>query len=55
MCGVGFAGKSTLAKNIAEHFNIPLVSQDGLFFEKEKEFNLNEDDDEQWQMLLNMC
>ena len=55
MCGVGFAGKSTLAKNIAKHFNIPLVSQDGLFFEKEKELNLNEDDDEQWQMLLDMC
>jgi len=55
MCGVGFAGKSTLAKNIAEHFNTPLVSQDSLFFEKEKELNLNEDDDETWQMLLTMC
>lgn len=55
MVGVGFAGKSTLAKNIAEHFNINLVSQDVLFFEKEKELNLNEDDDGQWQMLLSMC
>lgn len=55
MVGVGFAGKSTLAKNIAEHFKIPLVSQDALFFEKEKELNLNEDDDAQWKMLLDMC
>lgn len=55
MVGVGFAGKSTLAKKIAEHFNIPLVSQDALFFEKEKELNLNEDDDVQWRMLLTMC
>lgn len=55
MVGVGFAGKSTLAKNIAEHFHITLVSQDGLFFEKEKELNLNEDNDEQWEMLLTMC
>ena len=55
MVGVGFAGKSTLAKNISEYFKIPLVSQDALFFEKEKELNLDEDDDAQWQMLLNMC
>lgn len=55
MVGVGFAGKSTLAKNISEHFKIPLVSQDALFFEKEKELNLSEDDDAQWRMLLDMC
>lgn len=55
MVGVGFAGKSTLAKKIAERFNIPLVSQDGLFFEKEKELSLNQDDDAQWRMLLMMC
>ena len=55
MCGVGFAGKSTLAKNISEHLEIPLVSQDGLFFEKEKELNLNQDSDAQWEMLLGMC
>src|SRR3989344_2163559 len=55
MVGVGFAGKSTLAKNISEHFKIPLVSQDALFFEKKKELNLIEDDDEMWQMLLDMC
>ena len=55
MCGVGFSGKSTLAKRIAEYFNISLVSQDGLFFEKEKELNLNQDSDEQWEMLLGMC
>ncbi len=55
MCGIGFAGKSVLAKKIAERLNIPLVSQDAIFFEKEKELNLNEDDDKQWEMLLNMC
>jgi predicted kinase len=55
MCGVGFAGKSTLAKKIAEHLNIPLVSQDALFFEKKNELNLKDSDDNQWQMLLDMC
>lgn len=55
MCGVGFSGKSTLAKKIAEYPNILLVSQDALFFEKEKELKLNQDDDAQWSMLLDMC
>ena len=55
MVGLGFAGKSTLAKRIAEHLNIPIVSQDALFFEKKKELNLIENDDEMWRMLLNMC
>lgn len=55
MVGVGFAGKSTLAKNISEYLKIPLVSQDGLFFEKEKELNLSLDSDEQWRMLLYVC
>lgn len=55
MVGVGFAGKSTLAKNIVERLNTTLVSQDALFFEKKKELNLVEDDDEMWRMLLDMC
>lgn len=55
MCGVGFSGKSTLAKRIAEHTGAILVSQDTLFFEKEKELNLDQDSDEQWRMLLDMC
>lgn len=55
MVGVGFSGKSTLAKKIAEHLEIPIVSQDGLFFEKEKELNIDQDNDEQWRMLLDMC
>jgi len=55
MCGVGFSGKSTLSKMIAEHLHATLVSQDGMFFEKEKELNLNVDSEEQWKMLLGMC
>src|SRR3990167_7901222 len=52
MCGVGFSGKSTLAKQIAEHTGAVLVSQDALFFEKEKELNLDQDSDEKWRMIL---
>ncbi len=55
MCGVGFSGKSTLAKQISEHTGAVLVSQDALFFEKEKELNLDQDSDDQWRMLLEMC
>lgn len=55
MCGVGFSGKSTLAKKMAEHTGATLVSQDAMFFEKEKELNLDQDSDEQWRMILNMC
>ena len=55
MCGVGFSGKSTLAKKIVEHTGAVLVSQDALFFEKEKELNLDQDSDEQWKILLDMC
>lgn len=55
MSGVGFSGKSTLAKKIAEYTGATLVSQDGLFFEKEKEWNIDQDSDEQWRMLLDMC
>jgi predicted kinase len=55
LCGVGFSGKSTLAKKIADHTGAILVSQDALYFEKEKELNLNLDSDKQWRMLLDMC
>ena len=55
MSGVGFSGKSTLAKKIAEYTGATLVSQDGLFFEKEKELTLDLDSDEQWRVLLDMC
>jgi predicted kinase len=55
MCGVGFSGKSTLAKKIAEYTHATLVSQDSMFFEKEKELSLNLDNDKQWEMVLSMC
>ena len=55
MCGVGFSGKSTLAKKIAEHTGAVLVSQDALFFELEKKLNLDQDSGDQWRMLLEMC
>lgn len=55
MVGVGFSGKSTLSKKIAEYFNIPLVSLDKLFFDKKEELGLDEDSDEQWEMLGTMC
>lgn len=55
MCGVGFSGKSTLAKKISEHTGAVLISQDGMFFELEKKLNLNLDNDDQWRMLLDVC
>ncbi len=55
MCGVGFSGKSTLAKKIAEHTKSILISQDALFFEKEKELNLSQDSEDDWRMVINMC
>ena len=55
MCGVGFSGKSTLAKKISEIKHAELVSQDGMFFENEKELNLDLNDGAQWRMLLDMC
>ena len=54
MCGVGFAGKSTLAKKIAEYTGATLVSQDAMYFEKEEELKLDPDSDEQWRMILDM-
>lgn len=55
MCGVGFSGKSTLAKKISEHTGAVLVSQDAMYFEKKDELNLDGDDETQWRMLLDMC
>ncbi len=55
MCGVGFSGKSTLAKAIAAYFKIPLVSLDSLYFEHEKELeDAHYDDNKQWEILLEM-
>jgi predicted kinase len=48
LCGVAFAGKSTLSKIIAEQKNATLVSQDALWFEKEKQWHLDEDNDKDW-------
>lgn len=33
MCGVGFSGKSTLSKKIAEHLGATLISWDAIYFE----------------------
>jgi predicted kinase len=49
LCGVAFAGKSTLSKKIAEQKDATLVSQDALWFEKAKEWNLDEDSDKDWE------
>lgn len=37
MCGQAFSGKSTLAKQIAHYTNGALISQDAIWFDKEKE------------------
>lgn len=55
MCGVGFSGKSTLAKKISEHTGAILISQDAMFFELEKNLNLNLDSDSDWKTLLGVC
>ncbi len=52
MVGVGFSGKSTLAKQIAENKKAVLVSQDDVWFEKEKEWEINEDSDEDWERVI---
>ena len=41
MCGQAFSGKSTLAKEIAKYANATLVSQDAIWFEKEKESKIS--------------
>lgn len=55
MCGVGFSGKSTLAKKIAERTGAALVSQDEMFFEMEKIQKIDQDSDDEWRTLLEMC
>lgn len=51
LCGLGFSGKSTLAKKISESKNAVLVSQDAIYFEKEKELYPNLDDEEGWELI----
>lgn len=55
MCGVGFSGKSTLAKKIAEHAGATLVSQDGTYFAKRDELHLDLDNEEDWKKVQRMC
>lgn len=55
MSGLGFSGKSTLARTIAERKNAVLVSQDELYFERENEWDDERDEDEQWRELQDMC
>ena len=55
MCGVGFSGKSTLAKQISEHTGATLISQDALFFEKQNELNLDLDNEYDWRTRVHMC
>lgn len=43
MCGLAFAGKSTLARKIAEHTNSKLIAFDKLWVEKEKERPISKD------------
>ena len=52
MCGVGFSGKSTLARKIAEAKDAFLVSQDGFWFELREEMNLDLDSDDDWEKIL---
>lgn len=44
MCGLAFAGKSTLARRIAEHTGSKLIAFDKLWVEKEKEQPISKDD-----------
>ena len=53
MCGVGFSGKSTLAKKIAEYKNAVLVSQDGIYFESPDAFD--QDNDNDWEKILTIA
>ena len=48
MCGVGFSGKSTLAKKISEYIGATLINQDDLYFENYKKIHLDLDSDEHW-------
>jgi predicted kinase len=55
MCGVGFSGKSTLAKKISEHKQAALVSQDAIYFEKEKELDPTLSSDKEWELIWNIA
>lgn len=52
MCGVGFSGKSALSKKIAEYTGATLISQDGIYFEMEKETGISQDSDNDWEIVL---
>jgi len=54
LCGLAFSGKSILSKKIADYKKATLVSQDKLWFEKEKELNLDWDSDEDWERVLQL-
>lgn len=55
MCGVGFSGKSTLAKKISEYKQAALVSQDAIYFEKEKELDPALSSDQEWELIWNIA
>ena len=55
MCGLGFSGKSTLAKKISEYKNAVLVSQDAIYFEKEKELDPSLSSEEEWKLIWNIA
>jgi predicted kinase len=55
MCGLGFSGKSTLAKKISEYKNAALVSQNAIYFEKEKELDPTLSSDEEWKLIWNIA
>ncbi len=53
-CGPAYSGKSTVSKEIARLKDAIRVSQDELWFEKKKEWNLDENSDEDWDRILEM-
>jgi len=55
LCGLGFSGKSTLAKQIAEKKNAVLISQDGIYFEKEKELDPALTDAKEWELIRSIA
>ena len=55
MCGLGFSGKSTLAKKISEYKNAALVGQDAIYFEKEKELDPTLTSAQEWELIWNIA
>ena len=55
MCGLGFSGKSTLAKKISDYKNAALVSQDAIYFEKEKELDPALSSDQEWELIWSIA